>query len=197
MVPPGLAGDLIEAVSGGSDLDWLPLVPRKLYTNAFIVQDGKRGFGKDKYNGFGGKVDPGETVAEAAARELKEEAGIEAPLEHCGTLLFISETLDFAHHIEYYRASTYTGDIIETEEMRPQWFSFPPEFVPNYAGSSDAHDLPPIPLDAMWEDDHHFLPFILGGRHFVGRADFGMQGEQWYSRRFWFGVPAADHANHS
>lgn len=31
----------------------------------------KRGFGKDMYNGFGGKVEPGESVSEAAHRELK------------------------------------------------------------------------------------------------------------------------------
>eukprot|EP00051_Salpingoeca_urceolata_P006046 m.80347 g.80347 ORF g.80347 m.80347 type:complete len:91 (+) comp14659_c1_seq3:1046-1318(+) len=32
----------------------------------------KRGFGQGKLNGFGGKVEAGETVAEAAARELEE-----------------------------------------------------------------------------------------------------------------------------
>lgn len=32
----------------------------------------KRGFGAFRYNGFGGKVEPGETVAAAAARELLE-----------------------------------------------------------------------------------------------------------------------------
>eukprot|EP00056_Hartaetosiga_gracilis_P017259 m.6783 g.6783 ORF g.6783 m.6783 type:complete len:151 (-) comp5533_c0_seq1:454-906(-) len=32
----------------------------------------KRGFGKGKFNGFGGKLEKGETVEEAAVRELQE-----------------------------------------------------------------------------------------------------------------------------
>lgn len=38
----------------------------------------KRGFGTGKWNGFGGKVEPGETIRQAAIREMKEEAGIES-----------------------------------------------------------------------------------------------------------------------
>lgn len=36
----------------------------------------KRGVGVGKYNGFGGKLEAGETAREAAARELWEESGI-------------------------------------------------------------------------------------------------------------------------
>jgi len=36
----------------------------------------KRGFGAGKWNGFGGKVEPGETVEDGAMRELHEEAGL-------------------------------------------------------------------------------------------------------------------------
>ena len=36
----------------------------------------KRGFGQGKYNGFGGKLEPNETVEEAAVRELEEESGV-------------------------------------------------------------------------------------------------------------------------
>ena len=36
----------------------------------------KRGFGAGRWNGFGGKVHDGESIEEAARRELKEEAGI-------------------------------------------------------------------------------------------------------------------------
>ncbi len=38
----------------------------------------KRGFGQGKWNGFGGKVEPGETVEAAALRELEEESCVRA-----------------------------------------------------------------------------------------------------------------------
>jgi 8-oxo-dGTP pyrophosphatase MutT (NUDIX family) len=36
----------------------------------------KRGFGAGKANGFGGKVEVGETIKEAAVREMQEESGV-------------------------------------------------------------------------------------------------------------------------
>jgi hypothetical protein len=38
----------------------------------------QRGFGTGKWNGFGGKVEKGEEIRDAAVREMKEEAGIES-----------------------------------------------------------------------------------------------------------------------
>ena len=38
----------------------------------------KRGFGAGKWNGFGGKIEPGETPRQAAIREIREEAFIES-----------------------------------------------------------------------------------------------------------------------
>ena len=37
----------------------------------------KRGFGTGIWNGFGGKVQKGESIEEATVRETKEEAGID------------------------------------------------------------------------------------------------------------------------
>ena len=52
----------------------------------------KFGFGQGKYGGFGGKIEPSEGIAEAALRELSEEAGVtvpkDAPFEQVATLDF-------------------------------------------------------------------------------------------------------------
>ena len=55
-------------------------VPPKLLTLVMVFKEKrkmvllgmkKRGFGEGKYNGFGGKVEAGETVEEGAARGLR------------------------------------------------------------------------------------------------------------------------------
>lgn len=44
----------------------------------------------------------------------KEECGIEASLEHCGTLLFVTKGgPEWAFQIEIYRADAYNGTLIE------------------------------------------------------------------------------------
>ena len=45
----------------------------------------------------------------------KEECGIEASLEHCGTLLFFTKGgPEWAFQIEIYRADAYSGTLIES-----------------------------------------------------------------------------------
>ena len=77
-----------------------PVLKRKLLTLVLVVQNNnnnarlllgekKRGFGAGYFNGFGGKVEPGESILAAAHRELQEEAGIEAlDLSRRGVLYF-------------------------------------------------------------------------------------------------------------
>ena len=41
--------------------------------NQVLLAMKKRGFGEGKWNGVGGKLDPGETVEQALVRECQEE----------------------------------------------------------------------------------------------------------------------------
>ena len=86
----------------------------------------KRGFGAGKINvrgprarvasiliclqGFGGKVEAGETVHAAALRELHEEAGILASdATKCGSIRFEFEGDPVALHVHVFRATQFTG----------------------------------------------------------------------------------------
>lgn len=115
----------------------------------------KRGFGANRWNGYGGKLQDGETIEEAAIREFKEEAGINInALEKRGLLRFTGEAEeDFIVHI--FKVTDYDGNPIETEEMSPGWF--------NHSE---------IPFDDMWPDDIHWLPLFLRGDLFKGVFDF-------------------------
>ena len=112
----------------------------------------KRGFAEGLWNGFGGKIHD-ETVEEAAVREVEEECGLliePSVLEPCGVLEFSLPDIELRVHI--FRAKQFSGVVIESEEMKPEWYRFEV-----------------IPYDLMWEDDRHWLPYVLAGRSVSGR----------------------------
>ena len=123
----------------------------------------KRGFGAGRWNGFGGKLAEGETIEQAAVRELKEEAGITVQnLEEVGIIDFEfvvpggSADTGTALEVHIFRIEKFSGEPQESEEMKPQWF--------------DEKD---IPFDRMWPDDIHWLPLFLAGKKFRGKFIFG------------------------
>ncbi|KAI8379073.1 NUDIX hydrolase domain-like protein [Radiomyces spectabilis] len=138
---------------------------KKFYTLVFTLDQPnqkillgmkKRGFGMNKYNGFGGKLEPGETIEEAAYRELLEESYIKAKdMKHVGINLFTFENNPIAMEVHVFVTLNYEGTPLETEEMRPEWFSY------------DA-----IPYDQMWTDDRFWLPIALDGKMFIGEYYF-------------------------
>ncbi|XP_068606426.1 oxidized purine nucleoside triphosphate hydrolase [Brachionichthys hirsutus] len=139
------------------------MLSSKLLTLVFVVQPErillgmkKRGFGAGKWNGFGGKVQQGETIEEAARRELQEESGLTVDaLEKIGNIKFefVGETQLLDVHV--FRADTYNGEPTESDEMRPQWFP-----------------LHQIPFSQMWVDDILWFPLMLHRKTFVGYFKF-------------------------
>jgi len=116
----------------------------------------KRGFGVGRWNGFGGKVNEGESIEKAAVRELKEEVGIETfKIEKIGINEFEwqngSETLE----VHIFKSKDFRGEPSESDEMSPRWF-FADE----------------IPFGEMWADDQHWLPLFLAGKRFIGKFHF-------------------------
>ncbi len=117
----------------------------------------KRGFGAGRWNGFGGKVRAGESIEAAAVRETREEAGIElADLRKAGVLDFeFKENPEQIFQVHIFEAGTFSGEPVESEEMKPAWFR------------TDS-----IPYDEMWSDDMHWIPTFLAGKRFKGRFLF-------------------------
>ncbi len=122
----------------------------------------KRGFGEGKFNGFGGKVEEGESVEEAALREMREEVGLNAAeLLKVGELEFVFPHADgWDQLVHVFLVEEWDGEPRETEEMRPEWF-------PKAS----------VPFHKMWEDDPHWLPLVLAGEKVDARFVFAEDNE--------------------
>ena len=117
----------------------------------------KRGFGAGRWNGFGGKLEEGETIEDATRREIFEEAGIVAhELEKRGILEFEFVKSGDILEVHLFRVNDYSGTPTESEEMKPAWFP-----------------VDEIPFDTMWPDDKHWFPLFLAGKKFKGKFVFG------------------------
>ena len=88
-------------------------------TPQLLLGKKKTGFGKGKYNGFGGKLEAGETPKQAAVREVWEECGIilqENTLQEAGYLEFIFPAApELDHDVFIYFACEWQGQAVETE----------------------------------------------------------------------------------
>jgi len=124
----------------------------------------KSGFGAGKYNGIGGKVEPGESVTAAVSREVWEEIGVRVLESQLSPVAHL--TFEFPHRsgwdqiVYAYLAQEWSGVPRESREMRPRWFG-----------------VAAIPYGEMWADDRHWLPRVLAGERVKGWFSFCADNE--------------------
>lgn len=118
----------------------------------------KRGFGSDRYNGVGGKLEPGETLEQALIRECQEEVEV-TPLSYHKVAEHDFQQNDgnkpWRMYVHAYLCNEWEGEPRETEEMAPEWFA-----------------IKDIPYDNMWQDDVLWLPMVLEGKKVLGDFTF-------------------------
>lgn len=112
-----------------------------------------RGFGRGKWNGLGGKINPVEDLKAAAIREVREGAQIEVRLGRpLGEIFFHNEGAE-DQFVTIFRTESFSGQPRRTAEMDPQWFS--------------VRDLP---YHVIWSNDRHWLPFVIANKRFCGEV---------------------------
>ncbi len=136
--------------------------------NEILLGMKKRGFGVGRWNGFGGKIEAGETIEQGVVREISEEVGIsDGKLEKLGILEFsFQEDEKFLLEVHVFKLTDFIGKPIETEEMKPQWFSFSE-----------------IPFSQMWSSDEYWFPLFLQNKLFKGSFLFDKPSDAEYSAK--------------
>ncbi|WAP50968.1 8-oxo-dGTP diphosphatase [Arthrobacter sp. ATA002] len=111
------------------------------------------GFGIGRIVTLGGHVEPGETPAQAAVREVFEESGVvvaETDLEQAGTVEFMFPARpDWDMSTVVYRTRTWEGEPAPSAEIIPAWYP-----------------VGDVPYAQMWPDSAHWMPEVLAGRTF-------------------------------
>lgn len=134
-----------------------------LKENNVLLGMKKTSTGAGWWNGFGGKVQPPETFEAAAVRELKEESDLvttEKDLVLVARIkFFFADTPKFDCSV--YITRNWTGEPVETDEMRPRWFP-----IDN------------LPFTEMWPADVRWVPVVLAGDTIEATVTFDVEGKK-------------------
>ena len=123
-----------------------------------------------KWNGLGGKIDPGETPEECAIREVKEESGLDLVnprLRGFITFPMFDGVDDW--YVYLFTGREFTGDLIDSPEGNLAWID----------------DDKLLDLN-LWEGDYIFLKWLDGDRFFS--AKFSYKNKKLVDHTFVFNI---------
>jgi ADP-ribose pyrophosphatase YjhB (NUDIX family) len=151
--------------------------------NEVLLARKTKKIGKDKWNGYGGGVEPGETPLGSAVREVHEETdGVtmrQEDLERVALVYFHNTKADgttFTCRAHIYFAYAWDGDVRETEEMAtPTWFT-----------------VPDLPYGDMMPSDRDWLPRLLAGEQLIVHAYLGPRQQEKLADTEITAVPSLD-----
>ena len=109
-----------------------------------------------KWNGLGGKLEPGETPEECVIREMREESGLAVRNPSLrGVLTFPGFSKDEDWYVFVFVVTEFSGDLIDSSEGDLQWID----------------DSEILKLN-LWEGDQLFLKWMDNGKFFSGKFTY-------------------------
>lgn len=116
----------------------------------------KNDYHEGKWNGLGGKFEPGESPEECAIREIQEESGLTIPSVNMkGFITFPMFDGKDDWYVFLFTADDFSGELIDSPEGQLEW-------IPN-------EKLTEINL---WDGDKIFIPWLFEGKFFSAKFNY-------------------------
>lgn len=109
-----------------------------------------------KWNGLGGKLEPGESPEECVIREIKEESGLDVfEPELKGFITFPAFDGFDDWYVFLYTVTKFSGSLIDSPEGNLKWI--PDNEIMNLN---------------LWEGDRAFIPWVNGDKIFSAKFNY-------------------------